>query len=201
MRITRWVQRAFQGALIVAALSVSGLASADDAKAFLQREQTKLTTMLQKSSTTQAELSNAMAQVIDYDALTRQSFGEHYINGDLNDAQKAEVKGLLRTLIEKNYKKNLKKILDYKAEFGDPTGDDAAKHVKMKAQSTSNVRDKARIEYILRANGSSWMITEFIVEGSPTTSNYYRQFHEMLTNKDKGYKYVVQKLQDSIAKP
>jgi len=168
----------------------------------MQREQQKLVAMLQKNAS-QADLSNALAQLVDYDALTAASFGHWWTDKDspLDDARKAEVKGLLRTLIENNYKKNLKKILDYKAEFGEPSGPDNAKHVKMKAQSTSNARNKAHIEYILRLDGSQWKIIELIIEGSKTTANYYRQFDEMLSNpKEKGYNYLVQKLKDSIAK-
>ncbi len=196
MRISKLVQ----AALIVAAVMFSGIASADDAKSFMQREQSKVTVLLQKNAS-QTDLSNALATIVDYDAFTIASFGEHWTNGDLDDGQKAEVKGLLRQLIENNYKKNLKKILDYKAEFGDATGPDTAKHVKMKAQSNANARTKANIEYILRADGSGWKIIELITEGSRMTVNYYRQFHEMLTNKqDKGYKYLVQKLKDSVAK-
>jgi ABC-type transporter MlaC component len=195
MRITKLVQ----AALVAAAVAFSGAASADDAKSFMQSEQAKITTMLQKSAS-QKDLSDAMAKIVDYDALTIASFGVHWTNGDLNDGQKAEVKGLLRQLVENNYKKNLKKILDYKTDFGDPTGPDAAKHVKMKAQSNSNARNKANIEYVLRVDGSAWKIIDLITEGSSMTVNYYRQFHEMLTNKDKGYNFLVQKLKDSVAK-
>ncbi len=196
MRISRFVQ----AALVVAALMFSGVASAGDAKSFMEDRQTKIVSLLQKNAT-QADLSNALATIVDYDALTVASFGEHWTNGDLDDGQKAEVKALLRQLIENNYKKNLKKILGYKAEFFPATGPDTAKHVKMKATSNANARDKGNIEYILRADGSDWKIIELITEGSRMTTNYYRQFHDMLTNKtDKGYKYLVQKLKDSVAK-
>jgi ABC-type transporter MlaC component len=189
-----------QAALIIATLALAGTASAgDDAKTFMQREQGKITAMLQRSAS-QAELSAALAQLVDYDALTAASFGKYWGDGTLDDAKKAEVKGLLRQLIENNYKKNLKKILDYKTEFADPTGPDSAKHVKMKAQSSTNARSKAHIEYILRVDGTSWKIIDLVTEQSRMTVNYYRQFDEMLRDSTKGYPYLVQKLKDAIAK-
>src|SRR5262249_6811202 len=122
---------------------------------------------------------------------------EHW--GELNDSQKAEVKGLLRQLIENNYKRNLKKALDYNTHFG--TADRAGDETRVKMKATANGgRSDVHIVYVMRPEGSSFRGLDPVTEGSSVTMNYYRQFHEMLTNKDKGYNYLVQKLKDKVAR-
>ena len=192
------IRQLFQAAIIVGTVAFSGLALAEDAKAFVEREQTKIATMLGKSAQ-QGDLSNAMAAIVDYDTMTRKAFGRHW--DGLGATRQAEVSVLLRQLIENNYKRNLKKTLDYKTDFGKVVGNGDEARVKMKAKSLENNHaPPVTIEYVMRPEAAGWKIVDLVTEGSSLTANYYSQFDEMLTNKDKGYDYLVQKLRSKVAK-
>ena len=110
--------------------------------------------------------------------------------------------GLLRRLVEKNYRKNLSKTLDYDVAYqgASPSGGDSAVHTE--ATSVSKPRDPAvLVDYVVHGAPGSFHVVDIVTEGSSLTKSYYDQFHRMLTNPDQGYAYVVKKLNDKLAQP
>ncbi len=196
------------------ALTLAVDARADDpATTFIRAQQDQLRTILRQpaSASRDTQVASALAQLVDYDAVTRRAFGEpcpvdlsgckdHW--ADFSDAQKAEVSSLLRRLVEKNYKKNLSKTLDYNVIYqgASPSGGDSAVHTE--ATSVSKPRDPAvLVDYIVHGASGAYRVVDIVTEGSSLTKSYYDQFHRMLTNPEQGYAYVVKKLNDKIAQP
>jgi ABC-type transporter MlaC component len=206
--------------IALSALLACGLASlpraacADDAAtAFVHSQQDQLRTLLRQpaSPARDTQVTNALSQMVDYQEMTHRAFGEpcnveapgckdHW--ADLTADQKTEVLGLLRRLVEKNYRKNLGKTLDYNVTYqgASAVAGDSAVHTE--ATSISKPRDPAvLVDYIVHGAGGGMRVVDIVTEGSSLTKSYYDQFHRMLTNADQGYAYIVRKLNEKLAQP
>ena len=191
-----------------------GVALADDgAQGFVEKEHQKLTALLRQpaSGARDGQVTKELEAMVDYDELARRAFGQpcpaavpgctnHW--NELNEAQRAEVKGLLKQLVEKNYRKNLIKTLDYDILFKGSKDQGTDARIRTEAKSKLKPRDPAvQVDYIVQSANGSFHVVDIVTEGSSLTKNYYDQFHKMLTNPAQGYAYVVKKLQDKLAKP
>ena len=191
-------RKLLQAAVVFTVLAFGGSALAEPAKDFAKKKQDDITALLNKSAS-DADVNRELAAVIDYDGLVKRCFGSHW--SGLNDGQKAEVTSLMRQLVEKNYQKNLKKTLKYKTEVkSDKTVGNETRVAIKASDNDSHHAPPVNIEYVMRPEGSSWKVIDIVTEGSSLTNNYYSQIHRMLTNKDQGYSYVVQKLKEKVAK-
>jgi phospholipid transport system substrate-binding protein len=194
------------------ALFASGTARADDgAQTYLEAQHQKVNALLHQpaSASRDAQVSAILDQMIDYSELARRTFGQpcpaavpsctnHW--NDLTDAQKAEVTGLLKKLVSRNYQKNLIKTLDYDIAYKGNQVEGGATRVRTEASSKLKPRDPPiQIDYVMVAGGGSYRVVDVFTEGSSLTKNYYDQFHRMLTTADQGYAYIVKKLNDKIA--
>jgi phospholipid transport system substrate-binding protein len=202
----------------VAALALGGAASnawaATDAQGFVQEEQQKLSALLHQpaSPARAAQIERELDAMVDYDALTQRAFGEpcplsapgcadHWKN-DLSDANRAEVRDLLRKLVVKNYQKNLEKTLDYDVTFRGAKDAGGDTKVRTEAKSKAKPRDPAvQVDYIVQNVNGRYRVVDIVTEGSSLTKNYYDQFDKKLKDPSLGYANIVQKLREKIAAP
>jgi ABC-type transporter MlaC component len=199
--------------LSVACLSASGIAAAEEtAQSFVEHEHAKLATLLKQpaSPARDNQVTHELDTMVDYDELARRAFGQpcpvtipqctnHW--AELNDAQKAEVSGLLKRLVEKNYRKNLIKTLDYDVTFKGQKDIAGDSKIRTEAKSKLKPRDPAvQVDYVVKNVNGAFHVVDIVTEGSSLTKNYYDQFHKMLTNPQQGYAHVVKKLNDKINK-
>jgi len=199
--------------LLLASLALAPLASADEgAQKFVQNEHAKLESLLRQpaSSSRDVEVTRALDGMVDYDELARRAFGQpcppaspnctnHW--AELTDQQKAEVTGLLKKLVEKNYKKNLVKTLDYEVIYKGNKDLGGDSKIRTEAKSKVKPRDPAvQVDYVVKTMNSSYRVVDIVTEGSSLTKNYYDQFHKMLTTPGQMYPHVVKRLNDKIAK-
>jgi len=200
----------------VALTGFSSPASADeasDAQAFVQTQHGKIAGLLRQpaSGSRDSQINTALETFVDYDELTRRAFGkpcppavanctDHW--GQLTDAQKTEVRGLLKQLVEKNYRKNIIKTLDYEVSFkGSRAAGLGDSRIRTEAQNKLKPRDPAvQVDYFVHNQAAGLKVVDIVTEGSSLTKNYYDQFHKMLTTEGQKYPYVVKKLQEKIAK-
>jgi ABC-type transporter MlaC component len=204
----------FIPALVSVGLFFAGSVSADDgASAFMEKEHTKLVAKLKEpaSPAREASLAKELDALVDYNVLAKRAFGEpcpigvanctnHW--GELSDAQKTEATDLLRQLVQKNYKKNLAKTLDYMVSFKSSSEGAAGTRVHTEAKSNTNPREAAvMVDYWVAGAAGSYQVVDIVTEGSSLTKNYYTQFHQILTNPQQGYSHLTQKLKEKIAKP
>jgi ABC-type transporter MlaC component len=196
--------------LSIATFSATALAD-DAATSFVRAQQDQLRTLLHQpaSPAREAQVGSALSRMVDYDEMTHRAFGEpcsaeapgckdHW--AELSDAQKAEISGLLRRLVDKNYQKNIAKTLDFNVTYqgASAVGGDSVVHTE--ATSISKPRDPAvLVDYVVRGAPGSQHVVDIVTEGSSLTKSYYDQFHRMLTNPEQGYAYIVKKLNDKLA--
>jgi phospholipid transport system substrate-binding protein len=201
--------------VLCALLAVAPLAGAgadDGAQAFVQTSHTKLEGLLKQnpSGSRDAQVAALLNSMVDYDELTRRTFGQPCPAGgssctnhwsDLTPAQQSEVKDLLRKLVEKNYRKNLVKTLDYEVSYRGAREQGGEAKVRTEAKSKAKPRDPAlQIDYVVRGAGGDFHIVDIVTEGSSLSKNYYDQFHRMLTNPEQGYPFIVKKLTEKLSK-
>jgi ABC-type transporter MlaC component len=207
MRVSRF---AF---ILLAGLAFAAPASADEgAEKFIQNEHAKLETILRQpaSAARDAQVTNTLDTMVDYDELGRRAFGQpcpHAVSactnhrGELTDQQKAEVTGLLKKLVEKNYRKNLIKTLDYEVTYKGQKDVDGDSKIRTEAKSKLKPRDPAvQVDYVVKAIGNGYKVVDIVTEGSSLTKNYYDQFHKFLTTPGQGYPHIVKKLNEKLAK-
>ncbi len=202
MRITKFLKLAVF--MLATALATSAFADDDAATTYVRQQQAQIMSLLRKSAPA-SDVSAAMAKVVDYDTMTQQAFGKYWntLSDDpnVNAQRQTEVKGLLRQLIENNYKKNLKKTLGYETDFKNDSPGASPEHVKVKAtKGTGHEAKTFHLEYVLRPDGSTYKAVDLITERSSMVHNYYTQFDTMLSDPAKGYDYLVKKLQDAVAR-
>ena len=202
----------------VVSLAVASAASnawaASDPQGFVQEEQQKLNALLHQpaSSARAAQIEHELDLMVDYDTLTRRAFGEpcpismpscvnHWKN-DLSDANRAEVTGLLKKLVVKNYQKNLEKTLDYDVTFRGTKDAGGDTKVRTEAKSKAKPRDPAvQVDYVVENENGHYKVVDIVTEGSSLTKNYYDQFDKKLRDPNLGYANIVQKLREKIAAP
>src|SRR5207248_3127873 len=121
--------------------------------------------------------------------------------GGLTADQRTEVSGLLKQLVQKNYKKSLQKTLDYEVNYKDARKLDNAVKVRTEAKNKTKPRDPAvQVDYLVTGSGNGQKVVDMVTEGSSLTKNYYDQFKRMMSTPGQGYPYIVQKLNEKIAK-
>jgi phospholipid transport system substrate-binding protein len=184
-------------ALVAAALSVSGAAMADDPQSLIQTEQGQVQTLLRQPSSADrnAKINAILAQLVDYDQLTQACFGSHW--EDLNGDQRGEVRDLLKKIVERTWRRNLIKTLNYDVHYnGTQAGEsDGQQVVKTEAFPKDNSHEPpTRVDYTMIDNGSGWHVVDLVTEESSLVANYGSQIDRMLREHD--YAYLVRKLKE-----
>jgi ABC-type transporter MlaC component len=147
-----------------------------------------------------AQISATFDQLLDYSELIKRCFKEHWT--ELDATKQAEVSDLLKQIVRKNYKKNLSRTLNYNVTYTGVRGQGNEVTVRTQAQSKVNPRDPVvQIDYVVEGPASGpFHVVDIVAENSSTATNYYRQFHTILTDPAKGYPNLVQKLKEKIAR-
>lgn len=194
----------------LAALAVAAPAHAEDAQGFIQHEHHKLDQLLHQppSPARDTQVNAALDGFVDYDELARRAFGEpcpasipscEDLWAAYNDGQKGELRDLLKQLVEKNYRKNLTKTLDYDVSYKGSKGAGGDTRVLTEAKSKTNPREEPfRVDYVVKQTANGYRVVDIITEGSVLTKDYYEQFLKKQHNE--GYDAIVSKLKEKIAK-
>jgi ABC-type transporter MlaC component len=195
---------------VLASFAAAVPAHAEDAQGFIQHEHHKLDQLLHQppSPARDSQVNAALDGFVDYDELARRAFGEpcpvaipscEDLWGGYSDAQKSELRDLLKQLVEKNYRKNLTKTLDYDVSYRGSRGVGGDTRVLTEAHSKNNPREEPfRVDYVVKQTGSGYRVVDIITEGSVLTKDYYEQFLKKQHNE--GYDAIVSKLKEKIAK-
>ncbi|HVJ89558.1 MAG TPA: ABC transporter substrate-binding protein [Labilithrix sp.] len=196
--------------LSVTTLAFAASADVPGAQSFVEREHGQIKKLVE-SNAPSSEVTKAIDGMVDYEAIAQRALGKpcpttipnctnHW--DELTDAQKQEVTGLFKGLVEKKYRENAYKTRDFDVSYRGTKeqGVDVAK-VRTEAKNKLKPREPAvQVDYIIRSSGGSHKVIDLVTEGSILSKNYYDQSHKMLTTPGQGYSYFVQKLRDKIKK-
>src|SRR5882724_9512177 len=185
--------------LLMALTLTSPVLAADSAQEFVQSKQARVTSLLHQSPSSQRDkqIAAVLDGMMDYDELAKRSLATHWT--DLSETQRREFTEVLRRLVQRNYERNIKNILEYRVEYlgEDPASDSVVVHTR--ATSTTNVReDPVAIDYELGRVGEGWKVLDIVTEGSSLVKNYKNQFHRII-QKD-GYDALLKRMKDKLAK-
>lgn len=133
--------------------------------------------------------------MFDYDALARDSLGEEWEG--LKDAQRAEFSGILKQLVEKSYRKNLRDPSNYTVQYLGSEPNPNGTLVKTSAQSKVNKREKPLgINYVVSTTSQGHKVRDVITDEISLVGNYRSQFKKAL--KKKGFDGLLEQLRKKL---
>ena len=149
------VPRFLAFAVFVCALLLGGRARADEASEaqdYVEKQNNRIAALLRQPASAQrdAQITGLLNGYIAYDEVTHRAFGEPCPTAKpcedhwkaLTDPQKTEVADLLKRLVEKNYRKNLIKTLDWEISYkSSKESRDGEYRVKTEAKNKTKPRD------------------------------------------------------------
>jgi len=177
-------------AVVVAMLCPAAAIAQQSPKSFVSSKHQSLMTLLSKgkSAANDRRIQSEVDGMLDYDLLANEAMAS--IRGKLSDSQQTEFRTLLKKLVRKAYRKDLDKTVNYAVEIlgatklsghkyrvvsGEPQlVDTIAKHKQNKRE------DPVRIGYVLRKQGSGWIVFDILTEGSSLVLNYRSQFKRVV---------------------
>lgn len=178
------------------ALAVSAsAAAAPSAKTFLEERQSRLTAIVAKNEPG-PELQRAFDEVLDYAALAENSLGEPWAT--LTPEQRAEFQGLLTTLVQRAYTKNIRDTLNFTILFGSEEAADGSTLVHTRAtHKTDQRREAIVIDYVLVETKGVWKIRDIVTDGSSLVQNYRSQFRKVIDKS--GFSGLIAKMKKKVA--
>lgn len=195
------------------ALASSALAVADTPDNYVKSQHGKLDGLLRQpdSAAKNSQISAALDSMIDYDALVKGTFGEPCVAQvttctdhwkELSGAQQTEISGLVKTLVQKQYRKNLNRTLNYTVTYSGSANVGSLFQVHTEAKSNVDAREPVVfIDYVLEpALGGTYRVVDIVTERSSLVKEWYTSFDKYLTDPAKGYPFLKQKVTDKIAK-
>jgi phospholipid transport system substrate-binding protein len=199
--MSRWIRTlASLGLTLVALAALEPQARADSAQDFIQSRQTQVTALLHQSPGAQRDkqIATILDGMIDYDELAKRSLATHW--GDITADQRKDFTDLLKHLVQRNYEKSIKGILDYRVEYLGEEHESEGSLVHTRASSTTDQREEPiSIDYRILASPSGTLkVIDVVTEGASLISNYKSQFHRVI-QKD-GFEALVKKMKDKLAK-
>ena len=197
MSVKRWIV----GVLVtLIALSLPLTAAAAEAEGFVKAKQTELMSLLKrgKSTSNNQKIEAIFDDMLDYDAIAKESLGEHW--DERSEAEKKEFRGILKQLVQRAYRKNLSKTLNYDLSYlGESKAKGDSTLVKTVAKDRKNAREEpVTIDFNVHKVGSQLKIRDIVTEGSSLTSNYRSQFRRII--KKKGFDELIKRMKTKLEK-
>lgn len=183
--------------LVLALFSVTHAfeARAGGPEDFLKAKQGELVKVLREGDgpATDKKLESIFNTMLDYDALARLSLDKHWES--LSEKERGEFTETLRLLVQRAYKKNIKKTLDYEVTY---KGESQAKNghlVRTVARNKQKPREQpVSVDYVMHQVEGNWRIFDVVTEGSSMVQNYKSQFSRII--KKQGFAELLRKMRD-----
>lgn len=196
--IIRQLLRFVPAVLAIGLLSTSAAAGA--ASDLVRQKQTKLfaTVARPKTAARQADLQRLFDGMLDYQAFAEGSLGKKW--KERTEEERVRFRDLLEKLVRNNYKRNLKKMLDYQVQY---RGEDAAENgsiiVHTMAKHKTDTREPAlQIDFRLAKVGGGYKVVDIITENASMVKTYRSQFLRII--RKKSFAKLIEKLEKKLAK-
>ena len=188
----------FRWLFLVLALGASATAAEPDAQTFMKDKQTELATLDKKGGAdNQKKILEVFDSILDYDALAQASLRDHW--SDRTDSERKEFEETLKGLVQRAYRKNLDRTMDYDVSFDGQTKEAEVFTVRTTAKSRTNAREEPiSIDYTLHRVGGAFRIQDIVTEGSSLVNNYHQQFNRII--KKDGFAELIRRMKAKLAK-
>jgi len=186
-------------AAVLLSLLVATSASAGDATELVRSKQGQLFKVVAESQSDaqQAKLNALFDDMIAYDKFAAHSLGDRW--SERSEAEKKRFSDLLTELIRANYRKNIKKLIDFDISYvkegqadGVTTVTTAAKH------KTKTSEPEIEVEFRLETVGGKLKVVDIVTEKASMVKTFRSQFLKVL-NKD-GFDALTAKMQKKLDK-
>lgn len=185
---------------LVAALALSGtvLAGGESPLEFVKARQSELTSLVKKGSASenQKKIETVFDAILDYDALAQGSLRGNW--DDRTPAERREFQDVLKQLVQRAYRRNLDRTLDYDVTFEGTQQQSGDSVVSTVAQNRKNAREEPiSIDYDVHKVGGVWKIDDIVTEGSSLVANYQQQFNRII--KKDGFAELMRRMKKRLA--
>lgn len=181
--------------VLLGALLLVSPAFAESAEGYMKVRQGELTTLISTNAPTD-KLNQAFDQLLDYEKLASASLEGNWAG--LTDAQRAEFQGLLVTLVQRAYTKNIRDTLNYSIEFRGESEAKSGRLVKTVAKhKTDQRKEPLSIDYVVAMKDGKWRIQDIVTEGSSLVANYRSQFRKIIDSK--GFGELIERMKKKAA--
>lgn len=175
---------------------VAGLALAGAATDTVKNKQQELFKVISQpdSDARKTKLKSLFDQMLDYDQFAKDSLGDKW--DTLNAEQKGQFSSRLTQLVRCNYKRNLKKMLDYEIVYVGEESKRGGTLVKSRARHKTDKREpEIEIDFLMKSNKAFDIYTE----RASLTKTYRAQFLRILKKED-GFAKLIEKMDKKIEK-
>jgi phospholipid transport system substrate-binding protein len=182
---------------VVLTLSVSAAAGDDTAQSFMRDRQSELATLVKKGTAAEnaKKVESVFDAILDYDALAQGALKDHWASR--SDAERREFQDTLKRLVQRAYRKNLDRTLDYDVRFDGQTKESELFIVRTVAQNRTNAREEpVSIDYVVHRVGGIWRISDIVTEGSSLVRNYQQQFNRII--KKDGFGELMRRMKTKL---
>jgi phospholipid transport system substrate-binding protein len=142
-------------------------------------------------------VSRVLNQMLDLDELARLALEPEW--AARTPAERTQFVGLLRQLIERNYRQNLDATLNFAVSYDAETIDAAAgtATVRTVARSRSDVRAApVTIEYKLRRRGAEWIVFDLVTNGVSLVQTYHDSYSRII--RERGFAELIRRMQARV---
>ncbi|NRA32888.1 MAG: ABC transporter substrate-binding protein [Polyangiaceae bacterium] len=165
------------------------------AEAFIRDRQASLNRLMDAGK--DAEIQTVFDSLLDYEHLAQYSLGKHA--ADRSDAERAEFGDVLKQLVQRAYRRNLKKTRNYKVTYDKTVPIKDGVVVSTVARHGTDARaEPVHIEYKMHKVDAKWRIFDIVTEESSMARNYRRQFSRII--KKKGFDDLMKRLRKKLNK-
>lgn len=179
-------------------LLMSSPAAAASQTDFVKSKQQQLFKVIAKprSAQRQAKLNRLFDSMVAYELFAKGSLGKKW--PERSKAEQKEFLKLLTKLVRKNYRRNLKRLLDYDIQYLGQESVGSTTLVKTKAVHKTKAHDYVTVDFKLVRVGSKFMVADIVTEGASMVKTYRSQFLRIL--RKKGFEHLMSRLKKKLAK-
>lgn len=183
--------------LLAVTFALSGEAMAQSATDVVRDKQSKLFDLLRAGASDQ-EIGKIFDEMLDYGALAKASLGDEW--DKRTEEERKEFTGLLESLVQRAYQKNLKKTLDFNIKYlGEEPMKNGSTKVKTRAEHKTDARaEPFEINYEMTKASGKFQVGDIETEGVSLVKSYRSQFTKIL--KKDGWAKLIEKMKDKVAK-
>ncbi len=197
---------AVMAALVVMALAgAAGAQPRQSPRQWVQTRHVVVNRLLQTSAAAgspqavarDASVARVLNGMLDLDELARLALEPEW--AARTPAERTQFVGLLRQLIERNYRQNLDATLNFAVNYEAETVDVAAgtATVRTVARSRTDVRaTPVTIEYKLRRRGAEWIVFDLVTNGVSLVQTYHDSYSRII--RERGFAELIRRMQARV---
>ncbi len=194
----RWNLALCTLALLVAAPASASGANPADPLDFVKARYAELNEIVAKypeKARMQQGIRDVMETLVDYPELSRRTLADQW--GKLKKKEQAEFVAEFKKMIQRSYVKRFDAGRKFTIDYTGEKRIDAEGNVTVPSVIRSG-RSEAKVEYVLRPRGGSWLAFDVVIDDVSMIRNYRKQFHDILARD--GFPGLMDRLRRKNAK-